>query len=126
MFTFSVNTILYKLIHIFSQTLSIKCLLIQQLQMMQKYAAASAASLSYNVPPPPPPPVLPPPTYGPPVLPAALPPPPPDPVPVPTDPVSMQLAFKAQEMAGRAVEDKLSFGFRSMPADGTINKVELI
>lgn len=43
-----------------------------------------------------------------------------DPVPVPSDPVSLQLALKAQREAVKTLEDKLSFGFRSMPIDGTI------
>lgn len=49
-----------------------------------------------------------------------------DPVPVPSDPVSLQLALKAQREADAGVkilEDKLSFGFRSMPKDGTVIKV---
>lgn len=47
-----------------------------------------------------------------------------DPVPVPSDPVSMQLALSARERAlKKAVDDQLSFGFKSMPKDGAVVKV---
>lgn len=47
-----------------------------------------------------------------------------DPVPVPSDPVSMQLALNAREQAlKKVVDDELSFGFKTLPKDGTLTKV---
>lgn len=47
-----------------------------------------------------------------------------DPVPVPSDPVSMQLALNAREQAlKKVVDDELSFGFKTLPKDGAMNKV---
>lgn len=49
-----------------------------------------------------------------------------DPVPVPSDPVSMQLALNAREQAlKKVVDDELSFGFKTMPTDGAIVKVSI-
>lgn len=91
----------------------------QQQQQQQQISASPSIQLQTTNYIPPPQPVLPsyPPSY---TNYYNL-----DPVPVPTDPVSLQLALKAQRDAVKTLEDKLSFGFSSLPIDDSI-KVILI